>query len=60
MPRDSAPPTYRVDIETKDQERALLDGGCAPPRYKEDDPTVAGTTTLAIGEGKGTCWASGK
>jgi hypothetical protein len=60
MPQNSAPHTYRVDAERKDQGRALLDGGSAPPASDEDDPTATSTMAAAIGEDKGTCKAPGK
>jgi hypothetical protein len=52
--------TYRVDARRKDQARALLDGGSAPPPFDEDDPAATGTTAPAIGEDKGTSKAPSK
>jgi hypothetical protein len=36
---------YREDTGKKDQGRALLDEGSAPPMPNEDDPTIMAMTT---------------
>jgi hypothetical protein len=55
-----APHAYREDASKKDQGRALLDGGSAPPMSNKDDPTVVDAAAPVVGEGKGTYKTLGK
>jgi hypothetical protein len=59
MPRNSAPHMYWVDAGRKDQGRALLDGGSAPPPFNKDGATATGTTAVVNIEDKATCRALG-
>jgi hypothetical protein len=45
---------YREDVGSKDQGRALLDEGSAPPMFEEDNPTVTDTVASVGGAGDGT------
>jgi hypothetical protein len=52
--RKLAPRAYREDAGRKDQGRALLDGGSAPPMSDDDNPIVTNTMTPMIDKGEGT------
>jgi hypothetical protein len=52
--RKSIPHSYQEDTDRKDQGRALLREGPAPPTFDKDDSTVASIAAPMAGKGKGT------